>query len=262
MEVILLERIEKLGQMGDTVKVKDGFARNYLLPRKKALRANEANRAQFETKRIDLEATNLHARDEAQSVADKMDDVSCILIRQASEGGQLYGSVASRDIAEAVTKAGYSIDRSQVVLDRVIKVLGVHTIRVQLHPEVSVNVNVNVARSAEEAETQLANAVRDDGSAAASAAKVEADAEDLHVEEFFEEDALEGAESDISEAISADAAADAAEAAAGIANAHAAVTAAAKAAEKAALAAAAAEAGEAEATSDDADDKFGDEETA
>ncbi len=264
MEVILLERIEKLGQMGDTVKVKDGFARNYLLPRKKALRATDANRAQFETKRIDLEATNLHARDEAQSVADKMDDVSCILIRQASEGGQLYGSVASRDIAEAVTEAGYSIDRGQVVLDRVIKVLGVHTIRIQLHPEVSVSVNINVARSAEEAETQLADAAREDGFAGASAAEpeAEADAEDLHVEEFFEEDALEGAESDITEAISADAEAEAAEAAAVIAKAEAAEKAAAKAAEKAALAAAAAEAGEAEATGDDAGDKSGDEETA
>jgi len=255
MEVILLERIEKLGQMGDTVKVKDGFARNYLLPRKKALRATDANRAQFETKRIDLEATNLHARDEAQSVADKMDNVSCTLIRQASEGGQLYGSVAARDIAEAVTEAGYGIDRSQVVLDRVIKILGVHAIRIQLHPEVSVSVDVNVARSAEEAETQLADTARGNGAAAAGAAP-EADAEELHVEEFFEEDALEGAESDITEAISADAEAEAAEAAAVIAKAEAAE----KAAEAAALAAAAAE--EAEATSDDAGENAGEEETA
>lgn len=203
MEVILLERIERLGQMGDVVKVKDGFARNFLLPRKKALRANEANLAQFEHRRVDLEAHNLKERDEAQAVADKMDNVSCTLIRQASEGGQLYGSVTARDIAEAVTAAGYTLERGQVMLDRVIKVLGMHAIRAQLHPEVSVAVNINVARSEEDAEAQTAAAERGETVAAeatAAAEAAQAAAEDVHVEEFFEEEALEDAEAELSQA--------------------------------------------------------------
>jgi len=203
MQVILLERIEKLGQMGDEVKVKDGFARNYLLPRRKALRATDANRAQFETKRVDLEAHNLKARDEAQSVADKMDGLSCTLIRQASEGGQLYGSVTSRDIAEAITESGFSVDRAQIVLDRVIKNLGIHDIRTQLHPEVPVTVKINVARSAEEADAQKVAAERGEAVASDSAGEAAAGeeaGEELHVEEFFEEEALEEVEAVLHEA--------------------------------------------------------------
>jgi large subunit ribosomal protein L9 len=202
MEVILLERIEKLGQMGDVVKVKDGFARNFLLPRKKALRANEKNLAQFETRRVDLEATNLTARTEAEAVGEKMDGLYCTLTRQASEGGQLFGSVTARDIAESSTEGGFAINRGQVVLDRVIKNLGVHAIRVQLHPEISVTVNVNVARSEEEAEVQRAAAERGDTDAvdAAAVLAAAADAEDVHVEEFFEEEALADAEAEIVDA--------------------------------------------------------------
>jgi len=205
MEVILLERIEKLGQMGDVVKVKDGFARNFLLPRKKALRANEKNLAQFETRRVDLEATNLTARTEAESVGEKMDGLYCNLTRQASEGGQLYGSVTARDVAEAATEGGFAINRGQVVLDRVIKNLGVHAIRVQLHPEIAVTVNINVARSEEEAEVQKAAAERGDtdavdAAAVLAAAESDAEADDVHVEEFFEEEALADAEAEIVEA--------------------------------------------------------------
>lgn len=156
MEVILLERIEKLGQMGDTVKVKDGFARNYLLPQRKALRATKQNLSHFEKERAQLEAANLHRREEAQQVAEKMTDITVILLRQASESAQLYGSVNARDIAQAITEAGFTVDRKQVMLDTPIKVLGIHKLRVALHPEVTVQVGVNVARSAAEAEIQAA----------------------------------------------------------------------------------------------------------
>jgi large subunit ribosomal protein L9 len=154
MEVILLERIEALGQMGDVVKVKPGFARNFLLPHKKALRATKENRAFFETQRAQLEALNLKHRQEAEAVAKKMDGLSVTVIRQAGETGQLYGSVATRDIAEMVTAAGFTIDRRQVLQDQPIKALGLHKTRVALHPEVVVNVTVNVAQSDEEAEMQ------------------------------------------------------------------------------------------------------------
>lgn len=154
MEVILLERIENLGQMGDVVRVKPGFARNYLLPKHKAMRANKANLAVFEQQRAQLEAENLQRRDEAQAVAGKIDGMSIVVIRQAGDSGQLYGSVASRDIAEAVTAAGTTIARSQVALDKPIKALGLHEVRLRLHPEVSVVVLVNVARSEAEAEIQ------------------------------------------------------------------------------------------------------------
>ena len=154
MDVILLQRIEKLGQMGEVVKVKPGFARNYLLPQKKALRATEANRARFEKVRAQLEATNLARRQEAEKISGKVDGLAVVVIRQAGETGHLYGSVSARDIAVAVTGAGVTIDRDQVLMDRPIKMLGLHPVRVALHPEVVVTVTANVAKSAEEAELQ------------------------------------------------------------------------------------------------------------
>ena len=154
MEVILLERVEKLGAIGDVVKVKDGFARNYLLPRKKALRANEANRKVFEANRARIEEDNASRRSDAEKAAKGVDGKSVKLIRQASNTGQLYGSVSARDIAEALEGVGAHVAKSQVVLDRPIKAIGVHDIKIALHPEVSVTVKVNVARSPEEADLQ------------------------------------------------------------------------------------------------------------
>jgi len=154
VEVILLERVEKLGQMGQVVKVRPGFARNYLLPQKKALRATKENMAYFEKQRVQLEAQNLARRNEAEQVAKKLDGIAVVIIRQAGESGQLYGSVTARDVAEAVTEAGFTVGRGQVVLDKAIKTLGLHKQRIVLHPEVSVVVAVNVAQSAEEAEMQ------------------------------------------------------------------------------------------------------------
>src|SRR5690348_11968065 len=154
IELILLERVEKLGQMGQLVKVKPGFARNYLLPQKKAMRATKENLAYFETRRAQLEANNLQRRTEATEIGEKLEGLTVVIIRQAGESGQLYGSVSARDIAEAVTKAGFTIEKRQVVLDRSIKNLGMHPVRVVLHPEVSVTVTANVAQSAEEAEMQ------------------------------------------------------------------------------------------------------------
>ena len=154
MEVILLERVESLGQMGDVVNVKPGYARNYLLPQMKALRATEENRREFENKRVQLEADNLEHRTEAEKVGAKLDGTSVTLIRQAGEAGQLYGSVRSHDIAERVREAGFSIDRRQVQLPYPIKSVGVHEVRIDLHPEVSVTVTVNVARSEDEASIQ------------------------------------------------------------------------------------------------------------
>ncbi|MBM3485629.1 MAG: 50S ribosomal protein L9 [Alphaproteobacteria bacterium] len=154
MEVILLERVGKLGQMGDVVNVKPGYARNYLLPQKKALRATKENQTYFEGRRAQLEAQNLERRGEAASVAKKLDGLSVVVIRQASETDQLYGSVSARDIADAVTAAGFSVERRQISLDKPIKTVGLHPLRVVLHPEVSVTVTVNVARSPEEGEVQ------------------------------------------------------------------------------------------------------------
>lgn len=154
MDVILLQRIEKLGQMGEVVKVKPGFARNYLLPQKKALRATDENRARFEKQRAQLEATNLARRQEAEKISGKVDGLTVVVIRQAGETGFLYGSVSPRDISEAVTKGGVTIVRDQVLLDRPIKMLGLHSVRVALHPEVIVTVTANVAKSEEEAEIQ------------------------------------------------------------------------------------------------------------
>jgi large subunit ribosomal protein L9 len=156
IELILLERVEKLGQMGQLVKVRPGYARNYLLPQKKAMRATKDNLAYFETRRIQLEADNLARKADAEEVAKKLEGLSVVLIRQAGESGQLYGSVSSRDIADAVTAAGFTVDRQQIVLDRPIKTLGLHPVRVMLHPEVGVTVTANVAQSAEAAEMQKA----------------------------------------------------------------------------------------------------------
>ena len=154
MDVILLQRIEKLGQMGQVVKVKPGFARNYLLPQKKALRATDANRARFEKQRAQLEAINLSRREEAQKISGKVDGLTVVIIRQAGETGHLYGSVSPRDVAAAATAGGVTIERSQVLMDRPIKMLGLHPVRVALHPEVIVTITANVAKSEEEAEIQ------------------------------------------------------------------------------------------------------------
>ena len=154
MQVILLERIGRLGQMGDVVTVKDGFARNFLLPQGKALRATKANRERFDKERAQLEARNLELKSEAGAVADKLQGQSFIIIRQAGDSGQLYGSVTTRDISTVVTEGGFSIERRQVMLDRPIKTLGLHDVRIGLHAEVEPRVTVNVARSPDEAARQ------------------------------------------------------------------------------------------------------------
>src|SRR5215469_1416523 len=154
IELVLLERVEKLGQMGQVVKVKPGYARNYLLPQKKALRATKDNLAYFESQRAQLEANNLQRRSEATEIGGKLEGLTVVVIRQAGEGGQLYGSVSARDIADSVTEAGFTIERRQVILERPIKSLGLHPVRIVLHPEVSVTITANVAQSAEEAEMQ------------------------------------------------------------------------------------------------------------
>lgn len=154
MQVILLERVAKLGQMGEVVKVKDGFARNYLLPQGKALRANKTNMQRFENERAQLEARNLERKAEAESVAKSLDGTTFIAIRQAGETGQLYGSVTTRDIAEAMTAGGFSASRAQVRLDKPIKTIGVHNVVIVLHPEVEVEISLNIARSNDEAERQ------------------------------------------------------------------------------------------------------------
>jgi large subunit ribosomal protein L9 len=154
MEVILLQRIGRLGQMGDVVNVKDGYARNFLLPQKKALRATEANRKQFESQRAQLEADNLAHKSEADAVAKKLENQSFVAIRTAGDTGQLYGSVSTRDIADTVTAGGFTVSRTQVVLDKPIKSLGLHEVKIALHPEVVVKVLLNVARSEDEAARQ------------------------------------------------------------------------------------------------------------
>lgn len=154
MQVILLERVAKLGQMGDVVDVKNGYARNFLLPQKKALRATSTNKQKFEGQRAQLEAHNLELSKEAKSVGEKLEGQTFVILRQASESGQLYGSVTTRDIAQLVTENGFSVDRNQISLNQPIKNINLHEVRVILHPEVSVNVIINVARSAEEAERQ------------------------------------------------------------------------------------------------------------
>jgi large subunit ribosomal protein L9 len=154
MDVILLERVEKLGSLGDVVRVKPGYARNFLLPQGKALRATHENKTRFEAERARREAANAERRAEAETAATATSGASCVVIRQASESLQLYGSVTARDIAQALSEGGTAIDRHQVILDRPIKALGIHKVRIALHPEVIVDVTVNVARSPEEAEIQ------------------------------------------------------------------------------------------------------------
>ena len=154
VELILLQRVDKLGQMGDIVKVKPGYARNFLLPQRKALRANKENRARFDEQRAQLEAQNLKRKEEAERIAERVIGMSVVIIRQAGESGSLYGSVSSRDISDAATAGGLTINRSQVVLEHPIKTLGLTKVRVELHPEVSIIIAVNVARSPEEAERQ------------------------------------------------------------------------------------------------------------
>jgi large subunit ribosomal protein L9 len=201
MEVILLERVGKLGQMGDVVKVRDGHARNYLLPQGKALRATKQNLDRFERERAQIEARNLERRKEAEAVADKLDRQTFIVIRQSSDSGQLYGSVSTRDISELVSTGGYSVERRQVLLDRPIKTLGLHEVRIQLHPEVDVHITLNVARSQDEAKLQAkgqdVTAIREESE------YVHVSAEDLEEEEFFEEgveaETAEGAEAEAEE---------------------------------------------------------------
>lgn len=154
MQVILLERVENLGQMGDVVNVKPGYARNFLLPRQKALRATNENKAFFDTQKKVLEAENLKKKGEAEKVAKKVDGLKVAIIRQASEAGQLYGSVTARDIADGVADKGFKVDRTQVQMDRNYKLLGLYPVKIWLHPEVSVEITINIARSAEEAKIQ------------------------------------------------------------------------------------------------------------
>ncbi|MGX9181393.1 50S ribosomal protein L9 [Mesorhizobium sp. BHbdii] len=154
MDVILLERVSRLGQMGDTVKVKDGFARNFLLPQGKALRANEANKKKFEGQRAQLEARNLERKSEAMQISEKLDGKSFIAVRSAGETGQLYGSVSTRDIAELLTAEGFSVNRNQILLNQPIKTIGLTNVAIALHPEVEVTITLNVARTADEAERQ------------------------------------------------------------------------------------------------------------
>lgn len=184
MEVILLERISRLGQMGDTVKVKDGFARNFLLPQGKALRANDANKKKFEGQRAQLEARNLERRSEAQKIADKLDGKSFVVVRAAGETGQLYGSVSTRDISDILTAEGFSVARNQVELNQPIKSIGLTNIAIALHPEVEVTITLNIARSAEEAERQA----RGETLTTAEAIYGEDIDENARPEAFFEED--------------------------------------------------------------------------
>ena len=190
MQVILLERIGRVGQMGDVVTVKDGFARNFLLPQGKALRATKANRERFERERAQLEARNLELKSEAEAIAAKLQGQSFIVIRQAGDSGQLYGSVATRDIASVVTEGGFSIERRQVMLDRPIKTLGLHEVRIGLHAEVEPHVIINVARSPDEAARQ-ARGEQVTGKAM-DEAEEEAIAARLAAEQLFEEGALAG----------------------------------------------------------------------
>ena len=188
MEVILLERIAKLGQMGDVVRVKDGFARNFLLPKGKALRATRDNRSRFETMKVDLEARNLEQKGEADKVAQKLNGQSFIVLRQAAEGGQLYGSVSPRDIATLVIEKGFAVNRAQIALNAPIKTIGLHKVPVSLHPEVEVTIGVTVARNADEAQ-RLARGeditvVRDEAEEAADEAAAAAEA-------FFEPEVVE-----------------------------------------------------------------------
>ncbi len=190
MQVILLERVAKLGQMGEVVNVKPGFARNYLLPQGKALSASEANIARFEADKAQLEARNLETRQEAEKLAESLDGQKFIVIRQASDSGALYGSVTTRDAADAATEAGFSVDRKQVVMPGPIKELGLHAVSVTLHPEVEVSITINVARSPEEAELQAS------GKSIQEAAAEEEQAADYEIAELFDDIGSAAAEDD------------------------------------------------------------------
>lgn len=181
MDIILLERVAKLGQMGDVVSVKEGYARNFLLPQGKALRANEVNVKAFEDQKAQLEARNLETKKEAEDLAAKLDGQQFIVIRSASDSGALYGSVSTRDAADAATEAGFSVDRKQVILTAPIKELGLHTLTVRLHPEVDASIELNVARSTEEAELQASGK-----SIQELAAEAEAEAE-FEIAELFDD---------------------------------------------------------------------------
>lgn len=181
MEVVLLERVAKLGQMGDVVNVKNGFARNFLMPQGKALRATKANLAQFEAQRAQLEATNLETKKEAESLAAKLDGQSFIVIRSASDSGALYGSVTNRDAADVATEGGFTIDKRQIILTAPVKELGLHDMTVALHPEVQATITINVARSVEEAELQASGKTIQE-------LQAEADAEaDFDIAELFDD---------------------------------------------------------------------------
>ena len=193
MQVILLERVAKLGQMGEVVKVKDGYARNFLLPQGKALRASEDNIKSFEARKSQLEAQNLETKNEAEKVAGKLDGETFIVIRSASDSGALYGSVTTRDAAEAATAAGFTVDRKQVVLTRPIKELGLHTVEVVLHPEVTATVTLNVARSNEEAELQASGKSIQD-----IAAEAEAEA-NFEIAELFDDIGSAGQDDEMAE---------------------------------------------------------------
>ncbi len=181
MDVILLERVAKLGQMGEVVSVKEGYARNFLLPQGKAMRANEMNLARFETEKAQLEARNLETRKEAEALGEKLDGEAFIVIRSASDGGSLYGSVSPRDAAEAATDAGFSVDKKQIALTAPIKELGLHTVNVRLHPEVEVEIKLNVARSPEEAELQAS------GKSIQELAAEEEAAAEFEIQELFDD---------------------------------------------------------------------------
>ncbi len=193
MEVILLERISRLGQMGETVKVKDGFARNFLLPKGKALRANEANKNKFEGQRAQLEARDLERKSEAQKIAEKLDGKSFVVVRSAGETGQLYGSVSTRDISDLLTAEGFSISRNQVELNQPIKAIGLTNVAILLHPEVEVTVAVNIARTAEEAERQAKGEML----TTAEAIYGEDINENARPETFFEPNEEAGTESEV-----------------------------------------------------------------
>ena len=186
MQVILLERIGRLGQMGDVVTVKDGFARNYLLPQGKALRSTDANRMRFERERAQLEARDLELKSDAQAVSTKLDGQSFIVIRQAGDTGQLYGSVSTRDIATAISEGGFTVERRQVMLDRPIKTLGLHEIRISLHAEVAPRVTVNVARSSDEAARQARG---EDVTRTATEAEEDVEAARIAAQALFEQGA-------------------------------------------------------------------------
>lgn len=193
MDVILLERVAKLGQMGEVVSVRDGFARNFLLPKGKALRATKANKARFDSMKIELEARNLERRKDAEAVAEKLNGQIVTMLRQAGESGQLYGSVSTRDIAEGLTAAGFAVDRAQLDLNHPIKTLGLHEVPVHLHPEVAVTVSVNVARNADEAERQARG--EDVRTARDEDAEIEAELAEARAEvvaELEAEEAVEG----------------------------------------------------------------------